>query len=968
MSDVFISYSRKDIAFARLLHEALQADDVETWIDWARIPVGEKWWDEICEAISQAGVFLFIISRNSVGSEVCKKEIDQALSHNKRIIPVIVDETSVAAIEEFVPDLTAINWIIFKQDDVFQIKAFPDKKLKAEEQFKALPKEPRFQKALEKLNNAIHTDWAWVKAHTRLETRALEWDRQGREASLLLRGKDLREAEERLEKAAGRKDLQPTVIQKNYILASRTAEKRRQRVLIGGIAVAVIAAAILGYLVWNRSRAASEANVIAESEAIARATAEFQAQQQQATAEAENIRAEALRLASEAEKINDSSNVDSELAILLGIQSLKRYYNAQADKALSIGMMNLGYAPKFGGHSGALYNLAVSPDGKFLLTAGSDKTTKLWEVSTGRLIHTFYGHTGTINNVDFAPDGKTFLSASSDGNIIIWDLETKKAIRVLSGQSHSVFNVAFSPDGKFIISTSPYDSISLWDVVSGSLVYDPERFSTIVENAVFSPDGKTILASTHVNLVLFDIATCLPIKDYDLEGIDHVAFSPDGKQFLTLNTDNSINLRDLETGNLIRTFQGSNHEVSSAVFSSNGEYIAATSSGLITLWKVDGENEIASISSEREIFLEVEFSPDGKFLFTSNINGLARLWDIKTSQEIRVFDTLLVNDPLLFTPDGQYMAAANIRNSLVIWNPETGEQINTITGHTGLITGFAFSPDGNFVATVSQDNMVMIHDIRVGALIHSMNGLEGVTDNVVYSPDGLMLAVSNTQKIRIWDTSTGNEIPLESMTDPKQNFILFGDIRFSADGKLLYFQNSKTLCTLEISSGKIIDSVDKENSLSLLSDVSSEGTFVKTFENDGIKLFDAATNTEIRIVDQPLGAPWKAFLSTNGKHILTVDDEKNMLILDSSSGEILRTIPQLYPILGFHFSPDGTKFVVGIMDNGTSVLLWDTDINDAMARACSQLTRDLTPEERIQYGITDDTPTCDFVSAAVSSE
>jgi hypothetical protein len=92
LSDVFISYSRKDIAFARLIREALQQCQVDTWIDWERIPVGEKWWTEICEAIENANVFMFIISKNSIGSKVCKDEIDLALKYHKRIIPIIVDD------------------------------------------------------------------------------------------------------------------------------------------------------------------------------------------------------------------------------------------------------------------------------------------------------------------------------------------------------------------------------------------------------------------------------------------------------------------------------------------------------------------------------------------------------------------------------------------------------------------------------------------------------------------------------------------------------------------------------------------------------------------------------------------------------------------------------------------------------------------------------------------------------------
>src|SRR5512135_2782225 len=126
MPDVFISYSRKDIAFARLISESLQQSQVDTWIDWERIPVGEKWWAEICGAIQNANVFMFIISKNSIGSSVCKDEINWALKNNKRIIPIIVDELEPAAVKEFAPDLPQFNWIIFERDQIFRFEENPD--------------------------------------------------------------------------------------------------------------------------------------------------------------------------------------------------------------------------------------------------------------------------------------------------------------------------------------------------------------------------------------------------------------------------------------------------------------------------------------------------------------------------------------------------------------------------------------------------------------------------------------------------------------------------------------------------------------------------------------------------------------------------------------------------------------------------------------------------------------------------
>jgi hypothetical protein len=87
MSDVFISYSRKDIAFARLLHNALEESDLETWIDWQDIPPSPDWLAEVYEAIEAADTFIFVINCTSVASDICRLEIIHAEKNNQGLIP-----------------------------------------------------------------------------------------------------------------------------------------------------------------------------------------------------------------------------------------------------------------------------------------------------------------------------------------------------------------------------------------------------------------------------------------------------------------------------------------------------------------------------------------------------------------------------------------------------------------------------------------------------------------------------------------------------------------------------------------------------------------------------------------------------------------------------------------------------------------------------------------------------------------
>ena len=92
MSDVFISYSRKDGDFAKRLMNALTASGRDVWVDWEDIPRAADWLTEIFAGLEAADTFVFIVSQNSLTSEICNQELQHARQHNKRIIPLILQE------------------------------------------------------------------------------------------------------------------------------------------------------------------------------------------------------------------------------------------------------------------------------------------------------------------------------------------------------------------------------------------------------------------------------------------------------------------------------------------------------------------------------------------------------------------------------------------------------------------------------------------------------------------------------------------------------------------------------------------------------------------------------------------------------------------------------------------------------------------------------------------------------------
>lgn len=88
-NDVFISYSRKDIGFARQLVERLHQSGREAWIDWGDLSKGSQWWPGIQGGIESADNFVFLLTPDSLASPACHLEIAHARAAGKRIVPVV---------------------------------------------------------------------------------------------------------------------------------------------------------------------------------------------------------------------------------------------------------------------------------------------------------------------------------------------------------------------------------------------------------------------------------------------------------------------------------------------------------------------------------------------------------------------------------------------------------------------------------------------------------------------------------------------------------------------------------------------------------------------------------------------------------------------------------------------------------------------------------------------------------------
>ena len=279
------------------------------------------------------------------------------------------------------------------------------------------------------------------------------------------------------------------------------------------------------------------------------------------------------------------------------------------------------------GHTNRVLGVAISSDGKRIVSGSMDKTIKVWDAATGMELLTLTGHKSFVYSVAISADGKRIVSGG-DNTIKVWDAETGMEILTLKGHKYTVKSVAISSDGKRIVSRGEDNTIKVWDAVTGMEIL------TILT-------GRT------------DIVSSLTI-------------SADGKRIVSGSYDKTIKVWDAETGMEILTLTGHADPVTSVAISADGKRIVSGSQGktikvwdaasalefqALKVWDATSALEFQALKGHTDPVESVAISADGKRIVSGSDNKTSKVWDAATGQEIPA--SQLTKDDYSFASKGQ---------------------------------------------------------------------------------------------------------------------------------------------------------------------------------------------------------------------------------------------------------------------------------------------------------------------------
>ncbi len=535
---------------------------------------------------------------------------------------------------------------------------------------------------------------------------------------------------------------------------------------------------------------------------------------------------------------------------------------------------NPGLLRTIEGHASGGKSLDICFNGRIVVSGGTDKELKVWDIHSGRLIKSLKGEHEYIFSVSITPDGKYAVTGSK--TVRLWDLDNNKCLREFKGHDHYIMSVVISFDGSTIISGSWDKTIRLWNAETGEckrIFVHP--FVGKINCLCLTPDGKNIISGDENGIVFWNLHTGKPMKSYRI-----ITQEKQGKFTQKIHVVNGINSPE----KLMECIMAMSVPISGRIMISGG------TDGIIRVWDTAEDICLKELKGHTDVVSSVTVTPCGKLAVSGSWDKTLKVWNLETGKCLRTLhghsdsiSTVAVN------AEGTLAISGSEDQIMKIWNIKDGKSFKSHEKHNDEVSTMKIASDGRFVISGSHDNTLRIWNLNTGESIHKLVGHLVWVNNIRFTPDGKYIVSNSTDStLRVWDSKSGECINIiEDIHGLNDDFELTPDgedaIDVGGDGK--------SLKVIKVVSGECLANLKGHTGEIRTMSLTPDGCLLVTGGEDRVlKVWDLRSGNCLNVLEGHSETISTVKITADGRLVISGGVDETLRIWDIYTGKCLKVL------------------------------------------------------------------------------
>lgn len=496
------------------------------------------------------------------------------------------------------------------------------------------------------------------------------------------------------------------------------------------------------------------------------------------------------------------------------------------------------------GHSRNVNDVALFSGDKRAISAGADKTLRIWDLSTGMLLYTLYYEKSRFFAV-MVVDDHVAIGGMADGSITVWDLETQALECTWQAHDRAVTALAYREEERSLLTASADETIKAWRLRDGALLYTLRGHTGWVRDMTTTPDGRrAVSAGSDKRLIVWDLVNRAMVTQVELhrKEVLCVAIAPDGALVASGSADKTICVWELANVGEPRRLIGHRDWVNAVAFDEDGRsLISASGDRTIKIWDVMSAKVRQTLRGHDYRVKAIALFKEGSRLLSGSADNTVRIWQFDQPDGEQGVDGHRGAVHALVTNEaGTRLFTAGVDGKVKAWESATGRLIRTYAGPGKPIHALAYDEMRGTIAAGCADRAIYVWDAASGTLLHTLRGHGGSVESITVTDSGELISGGADQRVIVWENlTTGTHRDYHLHSDWVNDLVQFDD------GVIASASGDNTIQVWQCETGEIVASLLGHERWVLAVDTAMRGRTIVSSSNDRtIRVWDVATQAE----------------------------------------------------------------------------------------------------------------------------